>query len=124
MMTNAAEILVVEDKTGLPSALAEGAFTYVTKPFIMDEVNNLVNNALKQQRLLSGNQRLVEHLRRSNAELSSEVAGRNRMGEALAERTASLLSMGELAAGITHELKNPLGAMLTFPSSLDDEGPP
>lgn len=67
-------------------ALNEGAFAYITKPFDMDEVYTIVRNALRQQRLLQENQRLVENLQRSNTELSREVADRKR-----AEETADRL---------------------------------
>lgn len=38
-------------------ALNEGAFAYITKPFNMDELNNTIRNALRQQALLRENRR-------------------------------------------------------------------
>ena len=65
-------------------ALNEGAFAYITKPFNMDELNSTVRNALRQQRLLRENRRLVESLRQSNRELNAEIVQRERAETSLA----------------------------------------
>jgi len=56
------------------------------------------------------------------ADLEREYCGRNRA----AERTARLAAMGEMAAKIAHEIRNPLGSMLIFSTILfrDLEGQP
>ncbi len=55
-------------------------------------------------------------------ELEREFSGKNRA----AERTARLAAMGEMAAKIAHEIRNPLGSMLIFSTMLcrDLEGQP
>jgi len=47
-------------------------------------------------------------------DLEREFSGKNRD----AERTARLAAMGEMAAKIAHEIRNPLGAMLIFSTVL------
>ena len=64
-------------------ALNEGAYAYITKPFNMDEVNSTIGNALKQQRLVRENARLVESLQSANKDLNLEVSQRTRAEEAL-----------------------------------------
>src|SRR3989338_774832 len=72
------------------SALNQGAYAYITKPFNMDEVHATIRNAIRQQRLLLENQRLVENLQLTNKNLADEVAERTRTEEELAERTVAL----------------------------------
>ena len=48
------------------------------------------------------------------ADLEREYSGKNRA----AERTARLAAMGEMAAKIAHEIRNPLGSMLIFSTIL------
>lgn len=94
--------------------LAEGAFAYVNIPFSIDEVNHLIDHSIWQQRLMLDNQRLIERLQRSNADLRREMAERREMEEMLTERTAALATVAELATGVAHEINNPLSAVMTF----------
>ncbi len=95
-------------------ALENGAFAYCTRPLNLKEVQTVIRHALRQQRLLIENQDLVESIQQSYTELSKEVADRKRTEEILAERTAALAALGELASEIAHELNNPLASVMTF----------
>lgn len=64
---------------------------------------------------------LVETLQKSYTEISKEIADRKRTEEILAERTAALATLGELASEIAHELNNPLAAVMTFAHLLKSQ---
>ena len=50
-------------------ALNEGAYAYITKPYIIDEVKVIIRNAIEQQRLTSENRVLIKSLKRNNIQL-------------------------------------------------------
>ena len=88
-------------------ALNEGAFAYITKPFNLDEVHTVIGNALRQQRLVRENRRLVDSLQQSNKELAAEVGERRRTEETLQrlrrQNELILNSAGEGICGIDVE---------------------
>ncbi len=59
-------------------------------------------------------ERQYARLGRKLADLEREYSGKNRA----AERMARLAAMGEMAAKIAHEIRNPLGSMLIFSTIL------
>ena len=101
-------------------ALNEGAFAYVTKPFGMDEVYTVVRNALKQQRLMLENQKLIESLQQSNKRLADEISERQsaeqtrRAVEVKALAQSKLATLGQVAAGLAHEINQPLTYISTM----------
>ena len=105
-------------------ALENGAFAYCTRPLNLKEVRSVIRHALRQQRLLLENQGLVESIQQSYTDLTKEVADRKRTEEILAERTATLATLGELASEIAHELNNPLAAVMTFAHLLKSQDLP
>ena len=70
---------------------------------IRESVNRLADRLITDQRLLAGN---IESLDETNRQLR---AARDQV-----VRSARLASVGTLAAGIAHEVGNPLGAILGF----------
>ncbi|MEE8466019.1 MAG: response regulator, partial [Dehalococcoidia bacterium] len=115
------------DSQGLNAAvesLENGAFAYFTRPLNLREVQTVIRRALRHQRMLLENQVLVESIQQSYTELSKEVADRKRTEAILAERTAALASVGELASEIAHELNNPLAAVMTFAHLLKSQDLP
>ncbi len=94
-------------------AINEGAYAYFVKPVNIDEVKTTINNALKQQRLLLENRRLVEDLQLSN----------RRLAEANEELMKLSQLKSEFLANMSHELRTPLNAILGFSELLLDRVP-
>ena len=86
------------------TALKQGAFDYVTKPFDPDEFSTVVRNALEQQRLRRENRALREAV--ESVEVSTELVGRSaamrrveEMIRTVAATDATVLIEGESGTG-------------------------
>lgn len=82
---DASVILTVGDVTWnlVVEALNEGALSYVSKPINVEEVQAMVHNAVKQQRLSLDHRSLVENLQLANRRLDEQIAERIRAEEQL-----------------------------------------
>lgn len=82
---DASVILTVGDVTWnlVVEALSEGAMSYVSKPINVEEVQAMVHNAVRQQRLSLDHRGLVENLQLTNRRLDEQIAERIRAEEQL-----------------------------------------
>ncbi len=94
-------------------AVNQGAYAYFVKPVNPEEIKTTITNALKQQRLLRENKRLVEDLQQSN-KLLFEV------NEELKKATRA---KSEFLANMSHELRTPLNVIIGFSELMIDEVP-
>jgi signal transduction histidine kinase len=78
----------------------------------------------EQQRMLLENQTLTASIQQSYAELSSEIADRERTEEILAERTEDLASVGKMVSEIAHEVNNPVAAVMGYAELLKGQNLP
>jgi len=62
-------------------AIRKGAYDYITKPFKLDEIRIVVQNACEKIRLLRENQALVENLEQSYQELKTLKSSREELSE-------------------------------------------
>ncbi|GJM45440.1 MAG: hybrid sensor histidine kinase/response regulator [Gemmatimonadota bacterium] len=81
--------------------MKEGAFDVVTKPFSIEEMRMVMEKALKHQEICSHNEELKARLATSE----------------------KLAVIGRLAAGVAHELNNPLDGVLRFVNLSIDRTP-
>ena len=90
------------------SAINEGAYAYILKPVAMNELENIINNALREQRLLVENRELVESLQQSNRSLEEA----NRALEQVSQIKTDFM------AKMSHELRTPLNSIIGFSEVL------
>lgn len=89
-------------------AMRFGAFDYLLKPSQPDALDFTVGRALKHRELMIKNEQYKADLELRNAELAGQKAELERL-QALIIQTEKMASVGQLTAGIAHELNNPIG---------------
>ena len=92
-----------------------GAFAYHVKPLDLDALGGSIRNALRQQRLMAQNKRLLESLMQSNSDLMEanlELEDNNKKLEELSLAKSQILSM------VSHDLKTPLASIVGYVDRL------
>jgi len=95
-------------------AINEGAYAYILKPVAINELENIINNARREQRLLVENRELVESLQQSNKSLEEA----NRALEQVSHAKSDFM------AKMSHELRTPLNSIIGFSEVLLDRTAP
>jgi signal transduction histidine kinase/CheY-like chemotaxis protein len=83
------------------TALREGAYDYITKPFDLWEVSQIVDRGVEAHRLAAENKRLVEDLKEANARLQSQEG---RLKEDVEKATRHLSTLYEIGMEVNSSL--------------------
>jgi len=106
-----AAVIMITGHASIESAVGainEGAYAYILKPVAMNELENIINNALREQRLLVENSELVESLQQSNKRMEE-------VNSALAQVSQV---KSDFMAKMSHELRTPLNSIIGFSDVL------
>jgi two-component system, NtrC family, sensor kinase len=108
----------LRDLLGLTQKIAEGNLNQTIEVTSKNEIGQLISSFNRMtERLREDQESISNHLK------SLELANR-KLKEAQEEliRTEKLASIGRFAAGVAHEVGNPLGAILGYTSILEKDG--
>jgi signal transduction histidine kinase/DNA-binding response OmpR family regulator len=83
------------------TALREGAYDYITKPFDLWEVSQIVDRGVEAHRLAAENQKLLGELKEANARLQSQE---ERLKEDVEKATAHLSTLYEIGMEVSSSL--------------------
>lgn len=89
-------------------AMRLGAFDYIIKPCDLDVLELTVDRAIAHRTLLLDAKRAKLDLEAKNEELSRRKAQLEQLQSQIVQ-SAKMASLGQLAAGVAHELNNPVG---------------
>ena len=84
-----------------------GAYAYLNKPFRLEEVEHKILQAYEKRQLIKKEKEYLFHLERLVHDKARELYQHGRM-----------ISLSEMAAGVAHELNQPLNGISTFAEGL------
>ena len=100
-------------------AIRVGASDYLVKPCELDVLTLCVERTLERRMLLRNARRYKEALESQNLELARRKTELERL-QAQIVQTEKMASLGQLAAGVAHELNNPAGFIYSNVALLKD----
>lgn len=100
-------------------AIRLGAFDYLIKPCEPSALEFTVERAIERRDLLANARRHEEELERQNAELLRRRELLEHL-QAQVVQSEKMASLGQLAAGVAHELNNPVGIVFANIEMLGD----
>ena len=108
----------IKDLVGLTQKISDGDLSQKIEVTSKNEIGQLISSFNRMIERLKENQDSLESY------LESLEAANKKLKEAQEEliRTEKLASIGRFAAGVAHEVGNPLGAILGYTSILEREG--
>jgi methyl-accepting chemotaxis protein len=108
----------IKDLVRLTQKISEGDFSQKIEETSKNEIGQLIGSFNRMIERLKENQESLENY------LESLESANKKLKQAQEEliRTEKLASIGRFAAGVAHEVGNPLGAILGYTSILQKEG--